>query len=207
MAYDTEDIPEKQLIEDLLWKAWKVTPSKNNFMPYHVNVLGPDKVEEKHKIWLKSVGHKKDIDEKCNNYEKGNNPFFKHLDSAPYLLVFAQRVSEPNEYYRKRLEEGDYYEQMHEDQIDNIMGTTTIEVGMWMANLSAFALEKGLNTSTIACFPYKPMSAWGDLPWVKHPVVLLGSIGKAKEFRRESMSDIEKKDDKKPEPETIIKWI
>ena len=30
MAYDTVDVPEKQLIEDLLWKAWKVTPSKNN---------------------------------------------------------------------------------------------------------------------------------------------------------------------------------
>ena len=205
-AYDTENIPEKKVIEDLLWKAWKVTPSKNNFMPYHCNVLGPDKVEEKHKIWLKSVGHKKDIDEKCNNYEKGNNPFFKHLDSAPYLLVFAQRVSEPNEYYRKRLEEGDYYEQMHEDQIDNIMGTTTIEVGMWMANLSAFALEKGLNTSVIKCYPSK-VSHWKDLSWIKHPVVLIATIGKAKTLRREIMTDVQKKDDKKPEPEEIIKWI
>ena len=96
---------------------------------------------------------------------------------------------------------------MDKSQLDSIVDTTHLEVGMWMANLSAFALEKGLNTSTIACFPYKPMSAWGDLPWVKYPVVLLGSIGKAKEFRRESMSDIEKKDDKKPEPETVIRWI
>ena len=63
MAYDTEDIPEKQLIEDLLWKAWKVTPSKNNFMPYHCNVLGPDKVKEKHSIWKKSQQNKKEINE------------------------------------------------------------------------------------------------------------------------------------------------
>ena len=192
MAYDTEDIPEKKLIEDLLWKAWKVTPSKNNFMPYHCNVLGPDKVNEKN-----IEDHK----------EEGYNPYFEHISTTPYLLVFTQRVCEPNEYYRKRIEKGDYYEQMHEDQVDSMLRTTTVEVGMWMANLSAFALEKGLNTSTIACFPYKPLSAWADLPWVKHPVVLLGSIGKAKEFRRESMNDIEKKDDKKPEPETIIKWI
>ena len=169
MAYDTEDIPEKQLIEDLLWKAWKVTPSKNNFMPYHCNVLGPDKVNEKHSIWMKSVKNKKHINEKNikDHKEEGYNPYFEHISTAPYLLVFTQRVCEPNEYYRKRIEGGDYYEQMHEDQVQSMLRTTTVEVGMWMANLSAFALEKGLNTSTIACFPYKPMSAWGDLTWVK----------------------------------------
>tara|TARA_Y100000004_G_scaffold188090_1_gene241748 strand:+ start:117 stop:794 length:678 start_codon:yes stop_codon:yes gene_type:complete len=210
MAYDTDDVPEKQLIEDLLWKAWKVTPSKNNFMPYHCNVLGPERVDEKHSIWMKSVKNKKEINEKNikDHKEDGYNPYFEHLSTAPYLLVFTQRVCEPNEYYRKTIEKGDYYEQMHEDQISSMLRTTAVEVGMWMANLSVFALEKGLNTSTIACFPYREdNSKWEDLPWVKHPVVLLGSIGKAKVYRRESMNEQQKKDDQKPEPETIIKWI
>ena len=210
MAYDTVDVPEKQLIDDLLWKAWKVTPSKNNFMPYHCNVLGPERVEEKHSIWMKSVKNKKEINEKNikDHKEEGYNPYFEHLSTAPYLLVFTQRVCEPNEYYRKIIEKGDYYEQMHKDQISSMLRTTAVEVGMWMANLSAFALEKGLNTSTIACFPYREdNSEWEDLPWVKHPVVLLGSIGKAKQYRRESMNEIQKKDDQKPEPETIIKWV
>ena len=210
MAYDTDDVPEKQLIEDLLWKAWKVTPSKNNFMPYHCNVLGPERVDEKHSIWMKSVKNKKEINEKNikDHKEDGYNPYFEHLSTAPYLLVFTQRVCEPNEYYRKTIEKGDYYEQMHEDQISSMLRTTAVEVGMWMANLSVFALEKGLNTSTIACFPYREdNSEWEDLPWVEHPVVLLGSIGKAKQYRRESMNEIQKKDDQKPEPETIIKWI
>jgi|TARA_B100001287_G_scaffold155218_1_gene130542 hypothetical protein len=210
MAYDTDDVPEKQLIEDLLWKAWKVTPSKNNFMPYHCNVLGPERVAEKHSIWMKSVKNKKEINEANikDHKEDGYNPYFEHLSTAPYLLVFTQRVCEPNEYYRKTIEKGDYYEQMHEDQISSMLRTTAVEVGMWMANLSAFALEKGLNTSTIACFPYREdNSEWEDLPWVEHPVVLLGSIGKAKQYRRESMNEIQKKDDQKPEPETIIKWI
>tara|TARA_B100000214_G_scaffold257858_1_gene190187 strand:+ start:45 stop:740 length:696 start_codon:yes stop_codon:yes gene_type:complete len=213
--YDTENIPEKKVIEDLLWKAWKVTPSKNNFMPYHCNVLGPDKVTEKHSIWMKSKQNKKHINEHNieDHKEEGYNRYFEHLSTAPYLLVFTQRVCEPNEFYRKCIEEGDYFEQMHEHEIDSMLRTVTVEVGMWMANLSAFALEIGLNTSTIACFPYKPffaknsMSAWADLPWVKHPVVLLGSIGKAKVTRRESMNFIQRKDDKKPEPETVIKWI
>jgi hypothetical protein len=215
MAYDTEDIPEKQLIEDLLWKAWKVTPSKNNFMPYHCNVLGPDKVKEKHSIWKKSQQNKKEINEHNieDHKEEGYNKYFDHLSTAPYLLVFTQRLCEANDFYRKSIQEDDYYEQMHEHEIDSMMRTTTVEIGMWMANLSAFALEKGLNTSTIGCFPYQPFFAknpkntWADLPWVKYPVLLLGSIGKAKQYRRESMTELEKKDDKKPEPEEIIKWI
>ena len=210
MAYDTDYVPEKQLIEDLLWTAWKLTPSTNNFMPYHCNVLGPERVAEKHSIWMKSVKNKKEINEANikDHKEDGYNPYFEHLSTAPYLLVFTQRVCEPNEYYRKTIEKGDYYEQMHEDQISSMLRTTAVEVGMWMANLSAFALEKGLNTSTIACFPYREdNSEWEDLPWVEHPVVLLGSIGKAKQYRRESMNEIQKKDDQKPEPETIIKWI
>ena len=205
-AYDTENIPEKQLIEDILWKAWKVTPSKNNFMPYHVNVLGPDKVEEKHKIWLKSAVYKDSTDKTHSKHLKDKNPYLKQLSSAPYLLLFTQRVCEPNEYYRKTIEIGDYYEQMHEDELDNIVDTTHLEVGMWMSNLSAFALEKGLNTSIIKCYQ-SAVSNWKDFPYIKYPVICIATIGKAKTLRREVLNDIEKKDDKKPEPEEIIKWV
>jgi len=217
-AYDTENIPEKQLIEDILWKAWKVTPSKNNFMPYHVNVLGPDKRKEKNKIWMKSYDYKKfktsaTIDGKLKPHvqryiirEIGRNPYFKHIISAPYLLVFTQRVCEPNAYHRKTVEKGDNYEQMHESELYTILDTTALEVGMWMANLSAFALEKGLNTSVIKCYPNHEID-WSEFPWIKHFVICIATIGKAKTLRREVMTDVEKKDDKKPEPEEIIKWI
>tara|TARA_X000001036_G_scaffold434817_1_gene474864 strand:+ start:81 stop:758 length:678 start_codon:yes stop_codon:yes gene_type:complete len=207
--YDEENIPEKKLIEDLLWKAWKVTPSKNSFMPYHCNVLGPDKVNEKHSIWQKSMMNKKQINEKeiKDHKEDGYNPYFKHLSSAPYLLVFTQRVCKPNAYYQRSIDEGDYFEQTDSKKVESMIRTTATEVGMFMANLSAFALEKGLDTSTIACFPYSNLKAWSDLPWVKYPVVLLGSIGKAKLYRRNRMGQEERKMDMKPEPEEVIKWI
>jgi len=207
--YDTENIPEKKLIEDLLWKAWKVTPSKNSFMPYHCNVLGPDKVNEKHSIWQKSMMNKKQINEKeiKDHKEDGYNPYFKHLSSAPYLLVFTQRVCKPNAYYQRSIDQGDYFEQTDSKKVESMIRTTATEVGMFMANLSAFALEKGLDTSTIACFPYSNLKAWSDLPWVKYPVVLLGSIGKAKLYRRNRMGQEERKMDMKPEPEEVIKWI
>ena len=204
--YDKDNIPEKQMIEDLLWKVWKVTPSKNNFMPYYCYVLGPDKVDEKNKIWLKCAIYKDGTDKKHTKYVKAKNPYFKHLTSAPYLLLFTQRLCAPNKYYRKTLEEGDYYEQMQKDKLDSILDTTAMEVGMWMANLSAFALEKGLNTSVIKCYPSK-ISGWKDFPWIKYHVVCIATVGKAKTLRREVLNDTEKKDDKKPEPEVIIKWI
>ena len=206
MAYDTEDIPEKQLIEDLLWKVWKVTPSKNNFMPYYCYVLGPDKVDEKKKIYLKSAFHKDSTDKTHSRYFKEKNPYLNHISSAPYLLLFTQRVCEPNEYYKKAIEIGDQYEQMDKSQLDSIVDTTHLEVGMWMANLSAFALEKGLNTSIIKCYQ-SAVSNWKDFSYIKYPVICIATIGKAKTLRRESMTEIEKEDDKKPEPEEIIKWI
>ena len=178
-------------------------------MPYHCNVLGPDKVNEKHSIWQKSMMNKKQINEKeiKDHKEDGYNPYFKHLSSAPYLLVFTQRVCKPNAYYQRSIDEGDYFEQTDSKKVESMIRTTATEVGMFMANLSAFALEKGLDTSTIACFPYSNLKAWSDLPWVKYPVVLLGSIGKAKLYRRNRMGQEERKMDMKPEPEEVIKWI
>ena len=61
--FDAEKIPPKEQIDDLLYKAWKVTPSKNNFMPYHVNVLGPEHVSEKESITKKCMLNKKRINE------------------------------------------------------------------------------------------------------------------------------------------------
>ena len=133
-VYDGESIPDKELIEKILWRAWKVTPSKNNFMPYHVNVLGPERASEKESILIKSVKNKKSINEpNIPKYhadysekhkvwkEDGYNAYFYHLKSAPYLLVFTQRVCTPNDYYRKSIEGGDFYEQMHEDHMESML--------------------------------------------------------------------------------------
>ena len=145
-VYDTEDIPEEELIKDLLKKTWKVTPSKNNFMPYHCNVLGPDKKSEKHSIWMKSVNHCKETNEKETTIKSEKdieyNPYFEHIITAPYLLVFTQRPCPPNDYYKEAIQRGNYYEQMHTKDVDLILPDVSIEVGMFMANLSAFALEK-----------------------------------------------------------------
>ena len=225
MNWDKE-IPDKALIEKVLWKAWKVTPSKNNFMPYHVNVYGPDQMALGKKIWQLSKNNKKMTNE--NNIprdkttpgvidnditeweEEGTNIFFNHVKTAPYLIVYSQRLCEPNAMYKKNVEEGDYYEPMHLSEMPNIIRGVSIEVGMFAANLGAFVLEEGLDTSTTLCFPGDYEDGWQDIPGVDHPVMLMQTIGKCKVSKREWQKKFEPQgdiDDRKPEPEEVIRWI
>tara|TARA_Y100001937_G_C7091576_1_gene318008 strand:- start:115 stop:819 length:705 start_codon:yes stop_codon:yes gene_type:complete len=218
--YEKDKIPPKELIDDLLYKTWKTTPSKNNFMPYHVNVLGPEHVDEKASITKKCMANKKEINEDKipKHYSKdhgdkweedGSNPSFIHINTAPYVLVFTQRICEPNPFYARAIRKGDFYEQMHEEYIGEIQRTTSVEIGWFMAHLTALALEQGLDTSTLLCFPYHTKTwnkGWEDIPWVKYPVVLLGSIGYKKETRRQFLNPWADANDKKPEKETVIKW-
>ena len=152
--YKEDKIPPKELIDDLLYKAWKTTPSKNNFMPYHVNVLGPEHVDEKASITKKCMANKKEINEDKipKHYSKehgdkweedGSNPSFIHINTAPYVLVFTQRICEPNPFYARAIRKGDFYEQMHEEYIGEINRTTSVEIGWFMAHLTALALEQG----------------------------------------------------------------
>ena len=109
-------------------------------------------------------------------------------------------------FYKSRDDNFEYLDKFLPKDVDLILPDVSIEVGMFMANLSAFALEKDLHTSVLICFPRK-FSRWSDMPWVRHPVILLGSIGKVKEFRRDSMNNKEKRKDRKPGPEIVLKWI
>ena len=222
-----KEIPEKSLIEKVLWKTWKVTPSKNNFMPYHVNVYGPDQMPLCKKIWQLSKKNKKMTNENHiprtkttpgvvdNDFEEwddgdGTNIFFNHVKTAPYLIVYSQRLCEPNEMYRKNVVGGDYYEPMHLSEMPNIIRGVSVEVGMFAANLGAFALEEGLDTSTTLCFPGDYEDGWQDIPGVEHPVMLMQTIGKCKTSKRQWQKKYEPqsdKEDRKPECETVVRWI
>ena len=220
----SDDIPDKALIEKVLWKAWKVTPSKNNFMAYNVNVYGPDQMEMCEKIRNLSKKNKKRTNETHIPREKttpgvldneltewddgeGENIYFDHLATAPYLVVYSQRICEPNEYYAESVKQGDYYEPMHLSELPNIIRGVSVEVGMFAANLGAFALEAGLDTSTTLCFPAEYNDGWQDIEGVDHPVMLMQSIGYCGQSKREFADDWANKADMKPKPETVIRWI
>lgn len=202
------EVPEKALIEKILWKSWKVTRSKNSFMPYTVHVLGPEKVAEKKKIWEKTKVQDVMMNEKNKDYvhpATSNNKLFEQLASAPYTIVMTQRICEPNPLYQRHIEDGAYYEQMDNDA-KNAQMVGCVETGMFYSNFTAFALEEGLDTSCILCFSEK-MADWKDVDYVDQPPLMLVTIGKCKQSRREWLNDRDSADDKKPEPETVINWV
>jgi len=202
-------VPEKELIETVLWKAWKVTPSKNNFMPYNVYVLGPDKKDEKESIWRKCCSNKKKTNEKetPGHIEDGVNPNFATVKNNPYLLVISQTVRPPNEYYRRMIAEFDeFFEPMHVRCIDEVSNGTSLEIGMFSANLSAFCTEEGLDISYTCAIP-NDLADWKDMAFIEHKPLLLITIG----YCKVSLQDSYAKNglgqyDKKPEFNEVVHW-
>ena len=76
VKYKPEPVPHN-LFKDLLYKAWKISPSKNNFMPYKVSVLGPYNQNEKNIIYDKVVGNHKFYDDIGLTKDTKANPKMK----------------------------------------------------------------------------------------------------------------------------------
>ena len=204
-----DEAPSAGLVDKILRKAWKVTPSKQNFMPYTVSVLGPEHTSEKALIHGLSRKNKININEDATPgwTEPGINPDYDYIKTAPYLMVFSQRVCKPNKYIQWAVDnKNDHYEQMHEYELKNMVRTTAIEVGIFGAHLTAFCLEEGLDTSYTVCFPSN-VKDWSVIPIIQYNPLLIMGIGYCQYARRDLIPSIAKEIDLKPEPEEIIKWI
>ena len=207
-----EEYPEKSVIESVLWKAWKVSPSKQNFMPYTVTVLGPDKAKEKELVWGLSRKNKKHVNESHKEgwEEPAINPDYDYIKTAPYVVIFSQRAPcKPNQFIEYLLSiRYDHYEQMHdtEEELKAILKTSAIETGIFAANLTAFCIEAGIDTSYTLCFPSN-VDKWKDIPVITHNPLLIMGLGYCKLSRRESMDPRMSALDMKPDSEEIIKWL
>jgi hypothetical protein len=227
LKYKPIPIPDKT-VKELLYKAWKVSPSKNNFMPYQVNVLGPNRQEEKNIIWDKVMNNNKFYDDlglqkdtKANpkmkiEYKFVNNPNYFHVRQNSHLLVISQRVcKEPNEFYKRMVRiYGHYAEQCEIDEVIPTAESTSFEVGLFAAALTALCIEQKIDISYCACFP-KNEQRWQDTPYVWYDkenklakVHIIMSMGYSDVYRYEFMKTNGTTDqDIKPEMEEIIKWI
>jgi hypothetical protein len=212
--YKTDDIPNEDIIKDLLHKTWQVTPSKQNIMPYKVSVLGPSHTRYKESIYNKVVGNHVDMEEE--GFQQGHiarvsnkvNPHYRHILHNPYLIVFSQRVcaeDEVNPFYKEEITKGHFMEQMYPEWVPRIKGSTAIEVGLFAQNLASLLLEKNIDYSFTVCFP-ADTKRWSDIPFVKHDVLLLMSIGKAKVYRRDFLSQIANDKDYKTAFENVVRF-
>lgn len=228
VKYKPESVPQK-LFEDLLYKAWKISPSKNNFMPYKVSVLGPFKQEQKNIIYNKVVGNHKFYDNigltkdteanpKMNKeYKFEVNPNYHHVKYNSHLLIFSSRVCpKPNKYYQRMVRDrGHFAEQCEIDQVKPTAESTSFEVGLFASNLTALCIENNIDVSYTACLP-KAEDKWEDTPYLWYDkenelakVHSIMSIGYGDYYRYQWLKDTEAKEgeDVKPEMNEIVEWI
>ena len=200
VATYSSKVPSKGLLEKALYKAWKTTPSKNSAMPYQVLVW--NKQEHKDAIYNLSVRNHK---EQPHHTNPKPNPYFLHIKTAPYLISIHQRVATPNNYYKKLIDkEGLYFDWADEKSMNKITDSTSLEVGIFIANFTLYLLEEGLDISYNGCYK-RDVKEWQEagLPVKTKPLTMM-SIGYAESYRKEQINIEE---DLKPELKEIIKWI
>ncbi len=226
--YSQDKIPEKNLVEDALYKAWKTQPSKNNMMAYMVDVYGPDKKIYKEYIWKMCNQNHIRTDKEYNakgysnvtaDARKDPNPNYEHVRSSAYLFVFSQRlVKKANPYYTHMIEIGDHVaDEMIPEMFDHLVSHVCIEVGIFAANLTNYLLSNGLDMSYNLCFS-KDLNKWHEYGFthMQSSPLLIMSAGYRKETRHERLNKskiyrnlkmkLNKSPDTKPDLEEIIYW-
>lgn len=192
VEYSKDDIPSKETINDILWHAWKTTPSKQNMMPYKISVYGPEHTQAKTSVWSKVAGnhHASEV----SGTKKGRikepsyrvNPYYAHIHNAPWLLIFQYRVcTYTSPFYEKAIKRGHYMEQMYRDDIIGSR-TASFEGGLFAANIAALCLEKDIDISYCGCWPYS-VDEWKDVPGVEENIIMLLTLGKGSYYRRQKL--------------------
>jgi len=200
---------KEKTVKKLLYQAWKVTPSKNNFMPYKVHVLGPKHQEYKDSIFQKCLQNEGDsdgvIDPLTDRYLE-QLPNYANILTCDYLLIFTLRVEHyPNPFQQMLIERGHNYPATKENEIETLVTPASLEVGMFANTFKTLCLEKDIDVAFTGCFPYD-ITHWRDIPFVKREPLLLMTIGKGKVFRQDHASEVEKTD-YKPDYKKVINFV
>jgi hypothetical protein len=195
-AWDCEKVPSKELIYDLLTRALKIAPSKQNLFPFKIHAFGPDNVEERNivsqicALFKTGSVNNWEEDKETANAKKETNK------DAPWVLVFELRRCEPNVFVKEHSE-------MHNDwkrftQIDERFREganktlSAIETGMFIKCLAGLCLENDLAISYIKSFPEwtwkgqrseysknrnKVGLSWDSLPQITEAPLIVVQIG------------------------------
>ena len=213
--YDTTSKIDSKFINDALKSAWLETPSKNNFMPYRVHVLGPEFAKEKEEMyWLclgnetKANGNSITDREQLRQYEQTHDRSHYHnIRSAEYVLIFTQRVIKtPNEFHQSLIDKGYVYEQMATDgpKKEHTRKVAYLEIGMFSTNFAGICLNNGIDISHTLCFPGDkkdwPQEHFSFLD--NHPMLIM-TVGKGSSHRLPQNQAM----DPKPDFARIVKIV
>ena len=208
--YDSSANIPKDIVESMLEKTWKITPSKNNCMPYSVFILGPDKQQSKNDVYKLCIKNEEKINGIPNietvryqNYK----PQFWNVVSCSYLLIFTPRVeTQPNPWQIHRMQQRNVYDQMNEEKIYNVAAISAIEIGMFVNTFAYFCLEENIDVSHTMCFS-NDVEEWKNIcEDIKYPPTILMSIGKGLRYRQPTPDPIERLD-LKPDYTRIVNFV
>ncbi len=195
--------PLQHIVERAIWQAWKTTPSKNSAMPYQVYVWR----KQKHLNILYDIAYNNNLDQQSG--KPRYNPYFEHIRTAPYLITIHQRASKPNRFYAQRIRDDNLFmEWVHKKDFHQALPGTILEVGMFLANLTCYLLEQGIDVSYNGCFRRDALD-WQNagLEMVETRPITMMSLGYADQYRKDHISKFEAQYDKKPEIDEVVEWI
>lgn len=214
-AWDQQKLPSSELIKDLLTRTLDLSSSKQNLFPFKIHAYGPHNPKEK-----------KIINQICNLYKTGSvnhwndeqkDGEFKSAQGnlkskdtmvddkgndyrlAPWVLVFEQRLAEPNNFVKEysRLHgcpPEERFTQVDPKRYRGVANTklTCIEVGLFIQTLAGLCLENNLGISYIRSFKewtWHPVNKsyvkdvnpigknWTDLPEISESPLIICQIG------------------------------
>ena len=201
------DIISDDKIKSLLQKTWQLTSSKNNYMPYSVHVLGPDKTTEKEKIFKKCIDKQNESEKNANANRKELGWNYKHVKQNSHLLIFTARVCKPNPYNERQIEKGHFVSETSEAIVNSLGTCAPIEIGMFAQNLTNFCMLEDIDVSFCVCFS-KNRHDWKEFPFIKNTLVMMMSLGYGEQYYWDKLKShgVRHEDNLKPEIDEVVKW-
>jgi len=205
-TYDrSRDVPQS-VIDDLLQRTWKVTPSKNNFMPYKLHVLGPQHQDLKDKVYEKALKHQDDQDHLIVPSLK--IPRFHNIVSCHYLLIFTQRVEDqPNVHQQELIALGRNYTQTDPNKLGEHYSNALLEIGMFCNTFAGLCIESKMDISYTLCFP-KQLDQWQDdgFEFLDQVPIFIMTAGKAQTYLQDEYTKKELLD-LRPNYDRIVNFV
>ena len=227
ISFFSKKIPDKKVVEEILEKAHNLTPHKNNFWHYEVDVYGPGHAEQKKTLALATVcsGHKdyyRQENLNDNDWQKLEKAYKDWLDfnagdntksyvikdkwhfneqvTAPYLLAYYPADAKVKESQKQ----GQYFTRGRAAEVFSNLTKVSkdefnIQAGMHSMVTSMLALEQGLDVSFCRCYFYN-QHIHTDVLAKKGLTFLLG-IGYRDESKYQYKSWIDK-----PKLDEVVKW-
>ena len=186
--YDTDANISESLIDSLLEKTWRVTPSKNNFMPYTIHVLGPRHQKYKELVFqhcLTAEGNFDNVEDVLKERHQNKPPNYANILNCSYLFIFTMRLeTQLNQQQQDAVKSGHRYLAANRSRLDELLPIASLEVGMFINTFSALCLEHNIDTSLTGCFSHN-IKKWKAIPFVKRTPIIIMTAGKAKIYRQD----------------------